>query len=173
MDLEAINRSDRLALGGLDDSKVMDAERREALYPVIMRTATRVAVTARCAPGIDRRGLHVTNLEALRDTLRRVAVAGSLCLVDGFALPDLGLPHRAVKGGDRTSAAIAAASVIAKVSRDRYMHRAATRFPHWGFDEHVGYSTPTHRAAIAERGVTALHRRSFASVAYHQLELAG
>jgi ribonuclease HII len=78
-----------------------------------------------------------------------------------------------VVGGDRTSAAIAAASVLAKVTRDRYMHEAAERHPGWGFDEHVGYSTPEHRAAIEELGISPLHRRSFASVAYTQLGLEG
>jgi ribonuclease HII len=73
--------------------------------------------------------------------------------------------------GDATSAAIAAASVIAKVTRDRYMQEVAPRHPGWGFEEHVGYSTPEHRAAIEEIGISPLHRRSFQSVAYSQLEL--
>jgi len=73
--------------------------------------------------------------------------------------------------GDGTSAAIAAASVIAKVSRDRYMRGAAHRHPGWGFEEHVGYSTPEHRAAIDRNGISPLHRRSFESVAYSQLAL--
>ena len=75
--------------------------------------------------------------------------------------------------GDGTSAAIAAASVIAKVTRDRYMHGAAAEHPGWGFEEHVGYSTPEHREAIERIGISPLHRRSFQSVAYSQLELAG
>ena len=83
------------------------------------------------------------------------------------------VPHRAVVGGDGTSAAIAAASVIAKVTRDRYMHGAADDHPGWGFEEHVGYSTPEHREAIERIGISPLHRRSFQSVAYSQLELAG
>ena len=76
-------------------------------------------------------------------------------------------------GGDRTSAAIAAASVLAKVTRDRYMHQAAERYPGWGFEKHVGYSSPEHRAAIDEIGISPLHRRSFQSVAYTQLGLEG
>jgi ribonuclease HII len=74
-------------------------------------------------------------------------------------------------GGDATSAAIAAASVIAKVTRDRYMHRAAAIFPNWEFESHVGYSTPEHRAAIERHGISPLHRMSFQSVAYSQLTL--
>ena len=81
------------------------------------------------------------------------------------------MPHRAVIEGDGTSAAIAAASVIAKVTRDRYMHGAAGEHPGWGFEEHVGYSTPEHREAIERIGISPLHRRSFQSVAYSQLEL--
>jgi ribonuclease HII len=76
-----------------------------------------------------------------------------------------------VIGGDATSAAIAAASVVAKVSRDRYMRDAALEHPGWGFEEHVGYSTPEHRAAIDRIGISPLHRRSFQSVAYTQLGL--
>jgi ribonuclease HII len=131
-------------------------------------------VTIRCVRGIDARGLHVTNLDALGRCLERVAVPGAACLSDGFRLGSrCKVEHRAVIDGDARSAAIAAASVIAKVSRDRYMRGAAREHPGWGFDEHVGYSTPEHRAAIEKIGISPLHRRSFQSVAYAQLELAG
>ena len=170
-DLEKLTLSDRRALSVLNDSKQHNAEVREELFPRIMRIATRVAVTSRCARGIDTRGLHVTNLAALSDCLRRVGGAGCLCLSDGFPVPPTGFEQRPIVGGDRTSAAIAAASVIAKVSRDRFMRRAAARYPHWEFDTHVGYSTPEHRAAIELHGVSPLHRLSFQSVAYSQLVL--
>jgi ribonuclease HII len=157
------------ALGRLDDSKVHDLEQREQLYPLVVQAAARVAVTSRCARGIDERGLHVTNLAALSDCLARVAVAGTLCVVDGFGVPDMGHPQQAVIDGDARSAAIAAASVIAKVTRDRYMKRAAEELPRWHFHTNVGYSTPEHREAILAHGVSSLHRRSFQSVAYQQL----
>jgi ribonuclease HII len=161
-------------LAGLHDSKQMKPERREELYPAVLRAASRVSVVVRCVRGIDDRGLHVTNIEALASALERLAPAEeAICLVDGFALRGCAVPHRAVVEGDGTSAAIAAASVIAKVTRDRYMHRIAAEHPGWGFDEHVGYSTPEHRAAIEQIGISPLHRRSFQSVAYSQLELAG
>jgi ribonuclease HII len=151
----------------------MKPERREELYPAVLRAATRVAVAVRCVRGIDQRGLHVTNIEALSCALERLAPEeDAICLVDGFKLRECAVAHRAVIEGDATSAAIAAASVVAKVSRDRYMHGAAERHPGWGFDEHVGYSTPEHRAAIERIGISPLHRRSFDSVAYSQLELA-
>jgi ribonuclease HII len=170
-DFEALTLSDRRALSALNDSKQHTAEMREELYPRIMRVAVRVVVTSRCVRGIDSRGLHVTNLAALSDCLRRVAVPGTLCLSDGFPVPPTGFEQRPVIGGDRTSAAIAAASVIAKVSRDRFMRRAAERYPHWDFHAHVGYSTPEHRAAIETHGISPLHRLSFQSVAYSQLAL--
>lgn len=121
--------------------------------------------------GIDHRGLHVTNLSALARSLERVAVPGAVCLTDGFRVPGCRVEHRAVVDGDARSAAIAAASVLAKVTRDRYMQRIADAYPGFGFDGNVGYSTPEHRAAIVERGPSEIHRRSFASIAYSQLEL--
>jgi ribonuclease HII len=133
--------------------------------------ATRVAVVSRSAPGIDRRGLHVTNLRALGDALAQVAVEGCICLSDGFAVADLGFEQYAVVRGDSTSAAIAAASVIAKETRDRYMRRVDARMPGWEFAQHVGYATPDHRDAIVRLGVTPLHRMSFQSAAYQQLTL--
>jgi ribonuclease HII len=150
----------------------MTQERREALYPCVLRAAARVAVVVRCVRGIDRRGLHVTNIGALSAALERLRpVEGAICLVDGFRLPRCGVEHRPVVEGDGTSAAIAAASVVAKETRDRYMRAIAGEHPGWGFEEHVGYSTPEHREAIRSIGISPLHRRSFQSVAYSQLEL--
>jgi ribonuclease HII len=172
LDYERLAMRDRRALGDLDDSKQRTVEQREELYPVVVRAAARVAVTVRCVRGIDRRGLHVTNLAALARSLERVAVPGAVCLTDGFRVPECRVEHQAVIEGDARSAAIAAASVIAKVTRDRYMHRIAGAYPGFGFDGNVGYSTPEHRAAIVANGPSAIHRRSFASIAYSQLELA-
>jgi ribonuclease HII len=172
IDYERLSHSDRRALSGLHDSKQMTEERRLEMYPCVLRAAERVSVVVRAAAGIDRRGLHVTNIEALSLALERLAPGeDAICLVDGFRLPSCAVPHRRVVKGDATSAAIAAASVVAKVTRDRYMREVAPRHPGWGFDEHVGYSTPEHRQAIEEIGISPLHRRSFQSVAYSQLEL--
>jgi ribonuclease HII len=152
----------------------MTAERRVELYPAVLRAASRTSIVIRCVRGIDSRGLHVTNIEALSSALERLRPCEhTACLVDGFSLRDCRIPHRAVIEGDGTSAAIAAASVLAKVTRDRYMHGAGQEHPGWGFEEHVGYSTPEHREAIERIGISPLHRRSFQSVAYSQLQLAG
>ncbi len=172
-DYERLGLADLRALSALNDSKQHTAEMREELYPRVFRIATRVAVTSRCVRGIDERGLHVTNLAALSDVLARVGRADCLCLSDGFPVPPTGFEQRPVVGGDATSAAIAAASVIAKVTLDRFMHRMEERYPGWEFATHVGYSTPEHRAAIEKRGVSPLHRMSFQSMAYQQLGLAG
>ena len=171
IDYGSLTMRDRRALGELDDSKKRSPEEREELYPAVLRAASRVAVTVRCVRGIDSRGLHVTNLAALRRSLERVAVPGAACLVDGFRLPGCELEHEPVIEGDSRSAAIAAASVIAKVTRDRFMCRAADTYPGFGFAENAGYSTPEHRDAIVEGGPSVLHRRSFQSIAYTQLAL--
>jgi ribonuclease HII len=170
-DQARLGRREVRMLGALNDSKQQTEDGREALYPVILRTAARVAVVSRCARRIDSYGLHRTNLAALRDALRRVACPGCLCLSDGFALGDIGHPARAVVDGDARSAAIAAASIVAKVTRDRYMRRADAVHPGWDFAAHVGYSTPEHRAAIERLGISPLHRLSFQSIAYQQLGL--
>ena len=170
-DYEKLTLSDLRALSALNDSKQHTVEMREMLYPRVLRAATRVSVTSRCVRGIDERGLHKTNLAALSDMLRRVGVDGCLCLSDGFPVPPTGFEQRPVVGGDATSAAIAAASVIAKVTRDRFMVRMEERYPGWEFATHVGYSTPEHRAAIEKQGVSPLHRMSFQSMAYQQLAL--
>jgi ribonuclease HII len=116
-DYEALTLSDLRSLSALNDSKQHSAEARDALYPRVLRAATCVAVTSRCVRGIDERGLHKTNLAALSDVLARVGREGCLCLSDGFPVPPTGFEQRPVVGGDATSAAIAAASVIAKVTR--------------------------------------------------------
>ena len=170
-DLERIGPAEVRALGELNDSKQQDPEARAQVFPVILRTAAKVVIISRCAPGIDSRGLHVTNLAALHDALRRVARPGCICLSDGFPVAELEYEQRAVVGGDATSAAIAAASVIAKETRDRYMRRADVAHPGWEFASHVGYSTPEHRDAIERLGISPLHRRSFDSAAYQQLAL--
>ncbi len=168
-DVDRLRREDIRALAKLNDSKRHSSEARAALYPVILRVAAKVVIVSRCAPGIDQRGLHVTNLAALREALLGVARPEAICLSDGFNLGELGYEHRAVIKGDATSAAIAAASVIAKETRDRYMRRVDARNPGWGFAQHVGYASPEHRSAIARLGVTPLHRLSFQSTAYQQL----
>jgi len=98
--------------------------------------------------------------------LRSLGDLPDICLSDGFRIGAQAPPHTAITGGDGRSAAIAAASVLAKVTRDRYMHRIASRYPAYGFERHVGYITPEHTAAVRVHGATPLHRRSFQAAAY-------
>ena len=173
-DYERLSTRELRALSALNDSKQHTSEARAQLYPLVLTSATRVTVVSRCVAGIDSRGLHKTNLAALRDAIRGVTAGVEEqveCLIDGFAVPAFEREQRPVVNGDATSAAIAAASIVAKVTRDRYMHRADELHPGWSFAEHVGYSTPVHREAIERIGVSPLHRMSFQSLAYRQLAL--
>ena len=170
-DYSALTTRELRALSALNDSKQHDHAAREELYPRVLASARRIMVVSRSVRSIDERGLHVTNIDALRAALLGVAQPGGLCLIDGFSVPEFGFDQRAIIDGDATSAAVAAASIVAKVTRDRFMHRADERHPGWSFATHVGYSTPEHRAAILRAGVSPLHRMSFQSTAYQQLAL--
>lgn len=154
-------------LGDLNDSKKMTAAARERLYPVVMRCAARVCVVMRSSRYIDSNGLHVSNIEILGRALSGLGAGpDAVCLVDGFFLPDCEVRHRKLVRGDSTSAAVAAASVVAKVTRDRYMIRAASLYPDYGFEGHKGYASDGHRQAIVANGPTPIHRMSFDSEAY-------
>jgi len=170
-DYAAMDDADFAALDGLDDSKRVPAARRAALYGEILRRARQVVIVCCSAGTIDRDGLHRCNLGALARAVEGIAPAPGITLIDGFPLPGSARAHRAVVGGDGRSAAIAAASVVAKVTRDRLMWRLHLSHPQYGFDRHVGYATAAHHDAIAAHGLCELHRLSFASVAYRQLGL--
>jgi ribonuclease HII len=158
-------------LAQLDDSKTRTIAQREELYDAVLACATRVSVIVAPAREVDRRGVHRANLSALARALQGLdAPPDALLLSDGFRVP-LQREHRAIIGGDGTSAAIAAASIIAKVTRDRLMRRLHATYPGYGFDGHVGYSTPQHREALECHGPCPLHRRSFATVSALQLSL--
>jgi ribonuclease HII len=153
-------------LADLDDSKRLAEPVRERLFHAIVRRAAAFAVVVFAADEIDRRGLHRSNLDGMASALRALGALPEVRLSDGFRLGASAPEHRAVTGGDGKSAAIAAASVLAKVTRDRYMHGIAPRYPAYGFERHVGYITPEHTAAVREHGATPLHRRSFQAKAY-------
>ncbi len=171
LDYGALGAGDLEALSGIDDSKRLTAARREAVYAEILARARQVVVVC-CSPGtIDREGLHRCNLGALARAIEAIDPAPVVALVDGFRLPVCSREHRAVVGGDGLSAAIGAASIVAKVTRDRLMHALHPSYPEYGFDRHVGYATAGHQAAIVEHGACELHRMSFACVAYQQLGL--
>ena len=153
-------------LAQLNDSKQVDPEERERLYHAVLASATRIAVRVIASAEIDREGLHRSNLWGLRTVLSELHRDEGACLVDGFRLGPLAPPHRAVVDGDTKSAAIAAASVVAKVTRDRLMRRMDAVYPRYGFSSHVGYITPEHTRAVLAHGPCPQHRRSFAARAY-------
>jgi ribonuclease HII len=167
----ALDAATRRSLRSLDDSKRCTHAVRERLLPCVLAAARRVTVVVRGVADVDAGGVHRANLGALAAALDGLdAPAEASLLVDGFRLPALRRPHRAIVDGDATSAAIAAASIVAKVVRDRLMVAAAPSHPAYGFERHVGYATPEHVAALRRHGPCALHRRSFAPCA--QLALA-
>lgn len=151
-------------LPALNDSKRLSARTREALYAQVLSTASRVAISIRSPRTIDESGLHVANLTVLGRCAELCYQEHAVVLADGY-LPRTDLDARKLIRGDSTSAAVAAASVIAKVTRDRMMMRAAERHPGYGFDRHVGYGTKDHLQALDELGPCPAHRRSFAPVA--------
>jgi ribonuclease HII len=150
----------------LNDSKQCTPADRERLFGAVVGCAERVEVRVVPPSEIDRNGLHRSNLAALRSVLGALHPPAEACLVDGFRLGPSAPPHRAVVDGDEKSAAIAAASIVAKVIRDRAMRRLHAVFPHYGFASHVGYITPGHSAVVRARGPCEIHRRSFQALCY-------
>jgi len=170
-DYSVLDDVDFDALDRLDDSKKVAKARRGALYDEILRRARQVVIVCCSAGTIDRDGLHRCNLSSLARAVEGIAPEAAVTLIDGFSLPECRRAHRAIVGGDGRSAAIAAASVVAKVTRDRLMLRLHLSHPQYGFDRHVGYATAAHHDAIVAHGVCELHRLSFASAAYRRLGL--
>ena len=154
------------SLAALNDSKQLARAERERLFGAIVAAASAIAVQIVPAAQIDRAGLHRSNLDGLRRCLATLAPPAGVCLVDGFRLGPDAPVHRAVIDGDTKSAAIAAASIVAKVTRDRLMVRLAAQYPQYGFARHVGYITRAHEAAVREHGPCPEHRLSFAAACY-------
>ena len=148
LDYETLHGHRTRPLALLNDSKQVEPATREVLLRSVLAAATQVSVRIIPACDIDRNGLHRSNLKGLRDVLADLAPRAEVCLVDGFRLGPLAPPHRHVVDGDTKSAAIAAASIIAKVTRDRIMRRLDALYPRYGFSRHVGYITPGHSAAV-------------------------
>jgi ribonuclease HII len=146
---------------GVCDSKMITAVERERLYGVITRKALAWAVASADPLEIDEINIHRASLQAMRRAVMALAPLPDVVLVDAFRIPDLMMAQRGVLHGDRRCSAIAAASIVAKVTRDREMlvHHAAD--PRYGYDRHKGYATADHLAAVARYGYSTLHRRSF------------
>ncbi|MBZ5556848.1 MAG: ribonuclease HII [Acidobacteriia bacterium] len=146
---------------GVCDSKLVPAAERERLYDEIARDAVAWAVAAADPSEIDRINIHQASLRAMQRAILQLAPLPDIVLVDAFRVPDLPMAQRGVIHGDRRCAAIAAASIMAKVTRDRLMIALHERDPRYGFDRHKGYATAEHLAAVARFGYSEIHRRSF------------
>jgi ribonuclease HII len=166
LDYECLRDHRVRPLAFLNDSKQCTPAQREELFRAVVGCAEKVVVRVIPPGDIDRNGLHRSNLAGLRAMLHALAPPAEACLVDGFKLGPTAPPHRAIVDGDEKSAAIAAASIVAKVVRDRYMRRADALYPAYGFRSHVGYITPEHSAVVRARGPSEIHRRSFQALCY-------
>jgi ribonuclease HII len=146
---------------GVCDSKTVPAVERERLYDRIVRLAVAWAVAAADPSEIDRINIHQASLQAMQRAVLALAPLPDIVLVDAFRVPGLPMAQRGVRHGDRRCSAIAAASIIAKVTRDREMRELHGRDPRYGFDRHKGYATADHLDAVARFGYSDMHRRSF------------
>lgn len=148
-------------VAGVADSKVLTADDREGLFDAIKGAAVAWTVSIVEPAEIDRLNIHRASLQAMRDAILTLVPLPGFVLVDGFRVPELLMPQRPVIGGDRKSTAIAAASILAKVTRDRLMADLHARDPRYGFDQHKGYATRAHLDAVGRFGYSAVHRRTF------------
>ena len=150
---------------GLADSKLLTPTARERVYGEVVARALAYAVVVIPPGEVDGRGLHISNVAGMRRALAQLAVSPDYVLTDGFPVDGVGVPGLAVWKGDRVAACVAAASVLAKVTRDRIMTELHDQWPQYGFAEHKGYVTAVHSAALAEHGPCPEHRLSYANVA--------
>lgn len=160
----AVILDDERPVQGLRDSKALSPRRRERLHDEIMARALCVSIAEASAEEIDRLNILNATLLAMRRAVERLRLPPRLVLVDGNRLPLLKVPAQAIVKGDATVPAISAASIVAKVHRDRWCAALHERWPHYGFDGHKGYPTPVHLHALREHGPCPEHRRSFAPV---------
>ena len=146
---------------GLNDSKKMTEKKREALFPVICEKAVAYAIASVDEKEIDATDILSARMKAMQLAIDALQIPADYALIDGNRNTGIAVPSRCIVGGDGKCADIAAASVLAKVTRDRYMRRMAETYPQYGFEKHKGYGTAAHYAAIREHGPCPIHRPSF------------
>jgi len=146
---------------GVCDSKLVPAPERERIFDRILRHAVAWAVAEADPTEIDQINIHQASLRAMQRAVLALAPLPDIVLVDAFRIPDLPMAQRGVIGGDRRASAIAAASIVAKVTRDRLMQVLHDADPRYGFDRHKGYATADHLSAVARFGYSSQHRRTF------------
>ena len=152
-------------LAKVRDSKDVSEAEREKLFDLVTSAALSISVIAVPAAEVDSRGVHAANLDGMRRAVQGLSVTPSYVLTDGYAIEGLAIPNVAVWKGDQVVTCISAASIIAKVTRDRVMRDLDIEFPVYGFAKHKGYITKVHTEALQEHGPCIEHRRSFANIA--------
>jgi len=152
-------------LDGIADSKVLTAAQRERAYARIVKGAVTYSVCRAMPRRIDRRGLHKSNLSLIRRALKELPVRPDFVLTDGFPVRGVPFPSLSIRKGDAVTASVAAASIVAKVTRDAIMVRYHRRYPEFGFDHNRGYGTREHWDVLVRLGPTPIHRLSFKGVA--------
>lgn len=152
-------------LSAVRDSKEISEKKREELFDVIMELAASVCVIRVSVQEIDERGVHAANLDGMRRAVKGLTIEPAYVLTDGYPIQGLAIPNVAIWKGDQVVTAISAASIIAKVTRDREMIELDQKYPQYGFAGHKGYITAAHTAALAEHGPCVEHRRSFSNIA--------
>jgi ribonuclease HII len=152
-------------LAQVRDSKELNEKNREELFDVITKAALSVSVVIISNEEIDARGVHAANLDGMRRAVQGLEITPAYVLTDGYAIEGLALPNLAVWKGDQVVTCISAASIIAKVTRDRIMREMDLTYPEYGFISHKGYITKIHTEALQKYGVTPIHRRSFSNIA--------
>jgi ribonuclease HII len=160
-------RSEKLAK--VTDSKKLTPKLRELLFDTIVKNSIAYSIIEISSSEIDEIGLQRSNIEGMRRAVNALAIKPDYVLTDGYSIPGLVTPNLAVWKGDQVALSISAASILAKVHRDRIMLDMDSQYPGYGFAEHKGYATAAHEAAMRELGVLDIHRRSYANVASHFL----
>ena len=152
-------------LSALRDSKELTEKERERLFPIIYEEALSVSVIKVSPEDIDKRGVHAANLDGMRRAVQGLDVAPNYVLTDGYAIEGMVTPSLAIWKGDQVAPSISAASIIAKVTRDRIMVELDAQYPGYGLAKHKGYITAVHTKALESLGVTDIHRKSYSNVA--------
>ena len=152
-------------LSRVRDSKALSEKVREQLFDVIINESLSYSIVEISPPEIDATGLHKSNLEGMRRAINSLAISPEYVLTDGYAIEGLSIPNLAVWKGDQVALSISAASILAKVYRDRIMIEMDAKYPGYGFAKHKGYITAAHTASLKKLGITEIHRLSFSNVA--------
>jgi ribonuclease HII len=152
-------------LSAVRDSKDVSEKERENLYELLVEKAAAISTIIVPPTQVDERGVHAANLDGMRRAVQGLSITPAYVLTDGYAIDGLGIANLAVWKGDQVAHSISAASIIAKVTRDRIMREIDTQYPHYGFAKHKGYITASHTKALNEHGPCIEHRRSFSNIA--------